>query len=142
MEKLLAKLMDDLLSRNISSRHNEDEILEYARTLEENAGVTDADNEEPDGVDDETADSEEDESDEGPPPPPPPAPTRIQRNSSLQRAINNSGNQKLIRLYRSITTVSARTHTQLVAVGIWSLIETIAKICGASDDSTSVDTDL
>jgi hypothetical protein len=137
MEKLLARLIDDLLSRNISSRHNEDEIIEYARSLEENAGVTDADNEEPEsGEDAEPDDNDDDEADDGPAPPPPPAPTKVRWNSNLQLAINNSENQKLIRLYRSITTVSARTHTQLVAVGSWSLIETIAKICGANDDTS------
>ena len=141
-EKLLRQLIKDLISKEISSRKNESHAMEYAETLESAAGVESVDEDEPldgDGSDDngdtgsgspEAADGN-DEEDEGTPRPKPP--TKIKRNRELAKAIENVGSDKLANLYHSVTTINAKTHPQLVAVGVWALLETCGRVCGATE---------
>lgn len=134
--KLLKRLIEDLIAGVISSRKNESQVVEYAETLESGAGVKFVDDEDEDdgtvprdggGPDDDSVDEDDDESDK----PRPKPPTKIKRNRELVKAIEDLGSDKLANLYHSITTVNAKTHPQLVAIGIWALLETCAKICGA-----------
>ena len=141
LEKLIKQLVKDLLTEDdefsISSRKNESDIVAYAAALEERAGVSpisqDDDEEEDDGEDtsgDDTDEDDDEEEDE----PTPPKPNKIKKDKALNRAIAKSKNDKLIHLYSSLTTkVNAKTNTQLVAVGCWSLIETIAAVCHSKE---------
>jgi hypothetical protein len=140
-DKLLKKLIEDLISGVISSRKNESQVVEYAETLESAAGVEPIDEDEPtngDGSEDDgdtapdspDADEGDDDDDDTPRPKPP---TKVKRNRELAKAIENLGSDKLANLYHSITTINAKTHPQLVAVGIWALLETCARICGATE---------
>lgn len=147
-DKLLRKLIEDLKSGVISSRKNESQVVEYAETLEFAAGVEPACEEKPadpdrsqhDGepnADSPNADEgdngdESDDKDDGDIPRPKPA-TKLKRNKELVRAIENLGSDKLANLYHSITSINAKTHPQLVAVGAWSLLETCAALCGATE---------
>jgi len=143
-EKLLRLLITDLLGeKRITSRKNETEILEYASTLEERAGVAASEHADPEEEDPEKEkDTESSGGDhtgeskdnlDGKSSPTPNQPFRIKQDKALTSAINSSGNDKLINLYHSLRIVSARKHPQLVAVGCWSLIETIAAVCGAKE---------
>lgn len=139
-DKLLKKLIKDLISGAISSRKNESHVTEYAETLESGAGVKQAEDDDDDSEvdgntslgppDDDDDDHDEDNDDETDKPRPKP-PTKIKRNRELVKAIEDLGSDKLANLYHSITTINAKTHPQLVAIGIWALLETCAKICGA-----------
>ncbi|MES2290434.1 MAG: hypothetical protein V4530_11915 [Pseudomonadota bacterium] len=140
-DKLLRKLIENLISGVISSRKNESQVVEYAETLESAAGVEPIDEDEPtngddsedegdtvsDSPDEDDGDEEEDDK------PRPKPPTKVKRNRDLAKAIQNLGSDKLANLYHSITTINAKTHPQLVAVGIWALLETCARICGATE---------
>jgi hypothetical protein len=143
LEKLLKQLIEDLVEEDkITSRKNEGEIKAYAAELEARAGVrplgsdgeqeTDDESEGQDEDQDEgDNDGEEDEDDSKPKPP-----HTIKRDKALSKAINGSGNDKLIGLYNSLTKVRTTTNVQLIAVGAWSLLETIAAVCGANENQS------
>jgi hypothetical protein len=146
-DALLRQVMNDLLANRIRSRHNEPEIREYAASLEERAGVIRDPG--PDtgggaggagggggsggGGQAGPKGSGPDDDD----PPRRPQPTKVKRHAGLATAIGKLGSDKLDDLYGSITKVSASSNPQLVAVGVWALIETIACICGATNSFPS-----
>ena len=142
-DNLLKQMIEDLTAGVISSRKNEGQVIEYAETLESAAGVepvdedelSDADDSEDagdTGFDSPDADGSDDEDEDRPRPKPP---TKIKRNRELVKAIEKLGSDKLANLYHSITIINAKTHPQLVAVGAWSLLETCAAICGATEQN-------
>ena len=140
-EKLLKQIIEDLVAKEISSRKNEALVTKYAETLEDRAGVKPADeDDEGDGDGDDTGpgggsspgDGDEDDDEEDKPRHKPP--TKIKLNKELTKAIKKTGNDKLANLYHSITSVSAKSHPQLIAVGAWSFLETSAKVCGAGEN--------
>tara|TARA_R110002072_G_scaffold38314_4_gene110892 strand:+ start:3540 stop:4856 length:1317 start_codon:yes stop_codon:yes gene_type:complete len=147
LEKLLKQLIADLLGEEeITSRKNDKEIQDYAGTLEERAGVKPVEEAEEDDetgddedTDDEDSGGEEDDEEDDDDAPPPKKPHRIKSDKDLKKAIAKSKNDKLIDLYKSVTTVSARANPQLIAVGCWSLIETIAAVCKAKDKQAFAD---
>jgi hypothetical protein len=146
-DKLLKRLIKDLIDGVISSRKNEGQVVEYAKTLERSAelkAVEAVDDGEPSDANDSdngrdkdssllvTGDRATEESEYAPRPKPP---TKVKRNKELESAIENLGSDKLANLYHSITIINAKNHPQLVAVGAWSLLETCAAICGASENN-------
>lgn len=148
LNKLLKLLIADLLDGTISSRKNEDEIVEYLATLEARAGLE----EEGDDDDDEGGeggggegggggdgdDDDDDDDEDEPADKPARPPSKIKRSGALAKAVNRSKNAKLIELYKSLTQVSAKTNTQLIAVGVWAFIETITQVCGAAENMSFV----
>jgi hypothetical protein len=139
-DKLLKRLIEDLIAGVISSRKNEDQVVEYAKNLEHAAGLEPVDEEDEGEGDDTTlidgsgpSDGDQDEDEEVDKPQHKP-PTKIKPNKDLTRAIKKIGNDKLANLYYSITSVNAKSHPQLIAVGAWSFIETSAKVCGAGEN--------
>lgn len=109
-------------------------MKDYAKTFESEAGVKPFEvsgSSSKHSVDDESFDkSDEKESDKKSSSKPA---TKIRRDRKLIESIANSGSDKLENLYFSITTINAKTRPQLVAVGVWALLETCARICGASE---------
>lgn len=143
-DKLLKKLIEDLISGVISSRKNENQVVEYAETLESGAGIESCDEDEPSDDDgsgtygagspgEDDSDGEGGEDDEDTPRPKPP--TKIKRSRELAKAIENLGSDKLANLYHSVTAVNAKSHPQLLAVGVWALLETCARVCGATENN-------
>ena len=142
-DKLLAQLIKDLLSKEISSRKNEDHAIAYAVTLESNAGVKTSVDEGEDAGDDESnpsgvggsGDGDDDNGGDDKADGPRPKPlTKVKSNRQLARAIKQSGNEKLIDLFHSITSISAKSHPLLIAIGVWAFLESCAKFCGANED--------
>lgn len=146
-DKLLKQLIKDLIDGVISSRKNESQVVEYAKTLERSAGVAAVeagDDDEPSDANDSDNRRDKDasllvkddpatkENEDAPRPKPR---TKVKRNKELENAIENLGSDKLANLYHSITIINAKAHPQLVAVGVWSLLETCAAICGASENN-------
>lgn len=128
-------LIEDLLSGEINSRTNDEEIAKYASELEDRAGVEQL----PDDP------VEEPGNRQGPTPSPTPTPAwprvsnKIKRSNDLVRVLNKLDADKLIGLYSSLTKVSGNTNTQLIAVGAWAFIESAAKLCGANGTTSFVD---
>ena len=139
-DKLVKQIIEDLIAKEISSRKNEDLVIKYAETLEDRAGVEPSDEDEESDDDDPGAgdrsgpsDGDKDDDDEEDKPRHKP-PTKIKPNKELTKAIRKTGNDKLANLYYSITSVNAKSHPQLIAVGAWSFLETSAKVCGAGEN--------
>lgn len=138
-EKLLKQIIEDLVAKEINSRKNEDLVIKYAEMLEDRAGVKPADEDDEGDGDDmgpgggsSPGDGDEDDDEEEKPRHKPP--TKIKPNKELTKAIKKTGNDKLANLYHSITSVNAKSHPQLIAVGAWSFLETSAKVCGAGEN--------
>ena len=141
---LLKRLIDDLIAGVISSRKNESQVTEYAENLESEAGIRAIDKADlGDGDDSEHGDgsasggADEDEHEDDKPRPKPL--TKIKPDRELTKAIKKTGNDKLANLYHSITSVNAKSHPQLIAVGAWSFLETSAKVCGADEKIPFID---
>jgi hypothetical protein len=145
-DKLLKQLIEDLIAGVISSRKNESQVTEYAETLESAAGVIPID-EDDEGDGDDTGpgdgggpgDGDVDEDDDEDDKPRPKPLTKIKPDKELTKTIKKTGNDKLANLYHSITSVNARSHPQLIAVGAWSFLESSAKVCGACEKVPFID---
>lgn len=129
---LLQVIVDDLLSGEINSRTNDEDIAKYAATIEELAEVDPLAEDE---------DQPEVDTTKSPTPNPTPSPrprisNKIKRSNDLVRILNKLDAQKLIGLYSSLTKVSANTNTQIIAVGAWAFIESSAKLCGANPETS------
>lgn len=132
---ILSVLIEDLISGEINSRANDEDIAKYASEIEEKAGV------------DELPEDDDENNDQngngagtgsaGPKPEPQPEPrprvvNKIARSNELVKILNKLDADKLIGLYSSLTKVSANNNTQLIAVGAWAFIESSAKLCGCN----------
>ena len=51
----------------------------------------------------------------------------------IDDALNELGNDKLLSLHASITSISAENHTPLVAIGLWAFIEVLTRAAGRSE---------
>lgn len=136
---LVKKFMRDLVERKVvHSRMNGPDIIEYARPMNSMAGVT---------VNRVQAESV---SAEAKPQPrksggkhakPPEKARHIQYESEIATALKNYGNEKLISLYYSITSIDLDPHTPIVSVGVWSFFETLTT-CTGKKDGVSMDSYL
>ncbi len=57
----------------------------------------------------------------------------VAKDSDLEQALRHLGKDKLIRLYGSLTSLSLEAHTPLLAVGLWSLVESLTACMGRAD---------
>lgn len=137
LDALVSVFVEDLLSGEINSRANDEDIAKYASEIEERAGVEELR---------EDGDDQADGGQSAPTPAPGPAPTplprasnKIKRSNELVKVLNKLDADKLIGLYSSLTKVSANTNTQLIAVGVWAFIESTAKLCGANETTSFAD---
>lgn len=130
-------LIDDLLSGEISSRHNANQIGPYARQLPKRAEAS-TDRVTPRSIKDVGDEPNSVSGDKKQPNKPkrPSAQTKINPSPILEEALVNCGNHKLSKLYYSICDVSAHNHSQLIAIGAWALIETLT---AAADRNETTD---
>ena len=62
-----------------------------------------------------------------------PNPDLVVKDTELEQALLQLGKDKLIRLYRSLTSLSLDAHTPLLAVGLWALVESLTAAMGRDD---------
>lgn len=55
----------------------------------------------------------------------------IVREKEIQEGLEAINHDKLLSLYASITSINCETHTPLLAVGVWSFVETISAAMGS-----------
>ncbi|TRO96461.1 hypothetical protein FKB34_03205 [Glycocaulis profundi] len=138
----LKTLVSDLLSGELSSRHNKTEIDRYARRLPEKAGATTkratsrsiSNIGAPEGAPTFKAGSRKPGLPKPSKPAKPSQPTKIRPSQELQDALDRRGNPKLQQIYYDICEVSAVEHPLLVAVGAWIFIECLTAETGRSDN--------
>lgn len=132
-DTILKQFVKDLIDKkNVNSRMNKGDIIQYARTLGSLPGITSA------RVDPEPLTPESN----GPKPPsnrrtPPKKPTKtknIRHDAQIQRLLKILGNQKLESLYYSICLLDLEPHTPLIGIGVWSFFETLTACAGRNPD--------
>lgn len=167
LTQLLRILIPDLKEGRISSRHDEDTVKNYAAALMEKAGLTPKVSPSPsdpgtpevgggerakpysDGhgggtstsfpIDGADTTSDVDDLSDDKAAPRPKMPVKVKVAKDLMSAIEATGNEKLGLLYHSLTRISAKDHTPLIAIGCWALLETCAKECGANPTTPFID---
>jgi len=131
MKLLARRFIGDLLSGEVTSRHKRFDIEKYASRLALIPGLS-SDRVEATPLAHAPSTSEASSR----PPVKPKTPTKIKRDHKLDEELEKLGNKKLISLYRSITTVSVREHTPLVAIGIWAFLETLTALSGRDEKAS------
>ncbi len=131
-EKLAKKFVSDLREgEDVSSRMNKPEILAYARKLGANKQIT-GERIAPTAIEDSAAKGGTAKR-KGPT-----KPERarfISHEIQIEDALTRLGVYKLQSLYHSVTALALDDHTPLIAVGIWSFVETLTA-CAGRDAST------
>ena len=132
---LARRFVRDLVqTKDVHSRMNKEQIIQYARPLSSMVGVTSA-----------RIPTEAISSDNSPKSPPkrttPKKPNRakhVQYEEEIASALKGYGNGKLESLYHSICTIDLDPHTPIVAIGTWAFFESLTA-CAGRGDTTSFD---
>ena len=135
---LARRFVRDLVQKkDVNSRMNKEQIIQYARPLSSMAGVTSA-----------RVPTEALSSDPAPKPTPkrstprkPAQAKHVEYEEDIASALKSYGNGKLESLYHSICTIDLDPHTPMVAIGTWAFFESLTA-CAGRNDSTSFDSFL
>ena len=134
---LLRTFTEDLLSDDkdseVTSRKNKDDISAYARKLSRTNGLS-GETIEVEPISRPVTVSAIEEKPEKTKPKSPTPPSKINYDEEIAAKLEQLRNFKLQNLYYSICDVSLKNHTPLIAVGIWSFMESLAKKMGAEND--------
>jgi hypothetical protein len=133
---LVKRFIRDLIQKKeVNSRMNKDDIIRYARPLASIPGVT-ATRVEAESLS--TGVAGKTKKNVRKKPRKPEKVKHIQYEEEIFAALKNLENEKLSSLYHSICTIELDPHTPLVAIGTWSLFETLTA-CAGRHDGTSID---
>lgn len=132
-------VLDLVEGKQVHSRMNKKEIIDYARTLNGLTGITTNRIEaEPLSTEAPTIRSKKPSAKA---PKKPDKVIRVQYHDEINQALRTLGNNKLQSLYHSICTVELENHTPLICIGVWSFFETLTA-CAGRNDGTSFDSFL
>ncbi|MBC6405415.1 MAG: hypothetical protein GDA41_06785 [Rhodospirillales bacterium] len=118
MNLLAQRFIGDLLSGEVTSRHKKADIERYAGKLDSLPGLSYK------RVDPQLLAKK------------PRNLRKISRHPEIDQKLQELNDQKLCSLYNSITTISAKAHMPLIAVGVWAFFETLTALLGR-DPKTS-----
>ncbi len=129
--KRMKVFLNDVLSRNATSRDNVPQIEDYAEKIEKRITVTGKPS---------TPVIIKPRKSGGKNPKIPSGPTgqrnRIPQRKAIIDALETLDNDKLISLYKSICAVSLTKHTPMVTVAVWSFLEALTDAAGYDKDFT------
>ena len=128
-DTLLKRFMEDVAARRVHTRHRKDDVVKYAKRLEQTEELS--------GERVEARPIREIAQSEEPTPSvprPPKAPTRIRWSEELEAALRKTENFKLQKIYYSVCKLSLIQHTPLITVGLWVLLETLTALDGRRHD--------
>lgn len=131
-DKLLGRFVDDLVEGTVNSRAKSDDVEKYAAQLNKTEGIT-GKTQAPRAIVAKRTAKKTSARRQGPT-----RPTRrhkISSNSDIRSELSRIGNFKLERLYYSITEVGLTSHTPLLAVGVWSFLETLTALSGRTSST-------
>lgn len=131
-DAMLKRFVRDLVDgTEVTSRKNKADILQYGRQLASMPGITTA------RIEPEAATSHQ------------PKATRTRRkprkvrtarhveyDDAIMQALRALGNEKLERLYYSITAIELAEHALLICVGAWSFLETLTAVHGRNETTS------
>lgn len=131
-DAMLRRFVRDLVEgKEVTSRKNKSDILRYGRQLASMPGISTS-RVEPEAL-------------VGPQPkvirvrrkPRKPRTARhVEYNDGIMQSLRALGNEKLERLYYSITAVELAEHALLICVGAWSFMETLTAVHGRNDGTS------
>lgn len=132
---ILRAFVRDLVNgKEVNSRMNKKEIIDYSRQLSGLSGVTSTRIEPESIFPGSTGKGKRRGARKAPQKPKRPA--HIQHQSEIHQALRTLGNEKLQSLYHSICSIELEHHTPLVCVGVWSFFET-ATACAGRHENTN-----
>lgn len=137
-DTLLRRFIRDLVGgKDVHSRMNKSEIIDYARKFSDLQGVT-SERIEPEALSAPTASPARPTQSGRKTPRKPQKITHVQYHDEIFRALRTLGNEKLQSLYHSICSIDLDPHTPIISVGVWSFFETLTA-CVGRGASTSFD---
>ncbi|MEQ1490235.1 MAG: hypothetical protein ABL932_06750, partial [Terricaulis sp.] len=129
-DKLVKIFIRDLIGKvKVNSRMNSDKIVRYARSLGATAGVR-TKRVEPEPVAPATATARKKKKSK---PVKPEHARHVEHDEEMQNGLDALKNEKLLSLYHSICDIELDPHTPIVAVGVWSFVETLTACAGRKD---------
>ena len=131
---LVSQFIDDMKTgRTVNTRKNSSEITDYSRALVLKSLVSNT--RVPSEPLSATAPAKQQTAKSTPTPRRPASAQFIGHEIEIKDALGRLNNEKLSRLYYSITQVDLKTHTPLICVGVWSFLETLTACMGRTDAS-------
>jgi len=128
---VLSKFIEDVAEKRITTRNNSDEIKNYANGLGKIEGFSgNRVDKRPIVVSEEDIPRDDDQKLTRPK-----MPTKIPPIAELSKALQELPSYKLEKLYDSICSINLSTHTPMLYVGTWALIETLTAIDGRKDNT-------
>lgn len=142
-DTLLRRFVRDLVEKkDVRSRMNKNEIIEYARKFSDLQGVTSIRvPAEPLAAALPIPPGDQRKKTRKPKPKPPTKVSHVTFHDEIYRALRTLGNEKLESLYHSICAIELDPHTPLVSVGTWAFFETLTA-CAGRNQATSFDSFL
>ncbi|MDD7908667.1 hypothetical protein PUV47_01950 [Pseudovibrio exalbescens] len=157
---VLGELLEETKTKSLGSQAKKEKIDSFAHQLQNLDGLShdriddseilfsqsDYDTSKSDsdatghGGDDDTSTSDSDATEAKKPSRPRPAKRsyNLAWSQDIANSLEKLGSEKLLELHWSICTVNAQKHAPLVAVGVWSFLDSLAALAGASDDRSFV----
>ena len=126
LDALLKRFIKDLLGgKDVNSRMNRKDIIDYARKLHATPGISAA-RVEPEPVS--TSALPVPKKFKPPRQLPPERLRHVSYDEKIDIALRGLGNEKLKSLYHSICNIDIEPHTPILSVGIWSFFETLTRL--------------
>ena len=132
---MVHQFMRDLVEGDVHSRTKSDDIVQYARALQKLEGVG-QDRVEPQPLQSSKADVRL-PGKKGKPKKPR-GPRKLHYDSERDAALQAISNAKLQELHYSLCSVDLSKHTMLVAVGLWSFLESLTSLSGRHENTSFV----
>lgn len=134
-DAILRRFMRDLVDgTEVNSRKNKPDILQYGRQLVAMPGISTT------RVDPESITGSQEKAKRVRRKPRKPRIARhVEYNDGIMQALRALGNEKLERLYYSITAVELVEHALLICVGTWSFFETLTAVHGRNVNTSFFD---
>ncbi len=135
-DTLIRRFTYDLANKNIDSRHNKTEITDYARRLLEAPDIS-GNRCQPEpinqasGKKSQSVNKEKDGK-----PSKPKQKTKLPYSQEVYEAIRQIPSYKLEHIYYSLCQIKLTDHTPLLAVGLWTFIETLTALCGRNQQNS------
>ena len=129
---LLDQFVSDIASKEINTRANKNEIIEYSRNLQGLEGVT-GKTTSPSSLGNSRASSSKPGSLARPKMPS--RPKKLEYNDDTCELLKSINSYKLEKLYYSLCSIDLESHTPLLSVCVWSFCETLTARDGKSSDT-------
>lgn len=135
-EIILKKFTEDIVNRFVTTRDNAERITDYSYKLTELKGVK-GEIIQPQPLDGDLSNKSKGKSKKQSSKPE--KIKRIRHSPQIHDALESMENYKLRKLYYSICNITLRDHTPLLAVGVWSFMETLTANAGRDTDTSFPD---